>query len=195
MSVLAALGFEWLRVSLFFFPTVSSTISCPFVLTGRLISASFLSAISFSASDTIAVFYFSPIIISFGIANYRTVSKEILDNINIAITILLSVFFVMIDLIENKTVGQNRESNYVSNQSEQNFEKVKKETIDIILVDSIYSVLYLFISFLIQFIGTDNKELSVLLYIISIIVYSIVLIVVIHLLIILKRFRIILNYQ
>ena len=53
MSVLAALGFEWLRVSLFFFPTVSSTISCPFVLTGRSISASFLSAISFSASDTI----------------------------------------------------------------------------------------------------------------------------------------------
>ena len=141
------------------------------------------------------IFYLSPIIISFGIANYRTISKEILDNINIVITIFLSIFFVMIDLIENKTNGKIKEFNYVSDHSEQDIEKLKKETIDIILVDSIYSVLYLFISFSIQFIGTDNKELSVLLYIISIIVYSIVLIVVIHLLIILKRFRIILNYQ
>lgn len=143
----------------------------------------------------LAVFYLSPIIISFGIANFRTVSKEILDNINIVITIILSIFFVMIDLIENKHIRPIKEFNDALGHSEADFIKVKKETIDIILVDAIYSVLYLFISFSIQFIGTDNKEMSVLLYIISIIIYSIVLIVVIHLLIILKRFRIILNYQ
>lgn len=143
----------------------------------------------------LAIFYISPIIISFGIANYRMISKEILDNINIVITIFLSIFFVMIDLIENKTIGQTKEYNDVTNHCKQDIEKTKKETIDIILVDSIYSVLYLFISFSIQFIGTNNKELNVLLYIISIIIYSIVLIVVIHLLVILKRFRIILNYQ
>ena len=101
----------------------------------------------------------------------------------------------MIDLIDNKTIGKIKEFNDVSDHSEQDIEILKKETIDIILVDSIYSVLYLFISFSIQFIGTDNKELSILLYIISIMIYSIVLIVVVHLLIILKRFRIILNYQ
>ena len=116
-------------------------------------------------------------------------------HINIVITIFLSIFFVMIDLIENKTIGQTKEYNDVTNHCKQDIEKTKKETIDIILVDSIYSVLYLFISFSIQFIGTNNKELNVLLYIISIIIYSIVLIVVIHLLVILKRFRIILNYQ
>ena len=143
----------------------------------------------------LAIFYISPIIISFGIANYRMISKEILDNINIVITIFLSIFFVMIDLIENKTIGQTKEYNDVTNHCKQDIEKTKKETIDIILVDSIYSVLYFFISFSIQFIGTNNKELNVLLYIISIIIYSIVLIVVIHLLVILKRFRIILNYQ
>ena len=144
----------------------------------------------------LAIFYLSPIIISFGITNYKTVSKEILDNINIVITIFLSIFFVMIDLIENRTFKQLKQfDDTISEQNSKSFNSVKRETIDIILVDSIYSVLYLFISFLVQFIGTDNKELGILLYVMSVIIYSIVLIVVVHLLIILKRFRTILNYQ
>lgn len=124
----------------------------------------------------IIVFYIVPLILAIGIVRIRLIDKDIINNINIVLSIFVSMLFAMLSIL----------SGYEKNNNTQ-FSKVLDETNNTIIFETVLCIIILILSFIVLFI--NNFEYSISLIIISLIIYYLMFTIILHIFIIIKRMK------
>ncbi len=127
--------------------------------------------------------YIIPIVFSVTIGKNTIVSKEILDNLNIILSILISMFFAVLSILCSVDIGIKKEK----------YSQLVRETFESTIFEIIVCLLLLFVSFVVLFIG--NYKVSVMLQIVSSIIYYLAFIVILNILVIIKRIQVIFDYK
>lgn len=122
------------------------------------------------------VYYGCPILLAIGITRKKLIEKDLISNINIIISIFLSIQFAMLSII-----------NSFSKKNDANYLRLLDETYNSILFEIIECVVILLISFTMLFVDdfTHNKYL----FFLSWLLYTLIFIVILQLLIIIKRMK------
>lgn len=121
--------------------------------------------------------YAIPIIFAITISRKQCVSKDILDNLNIILSILISMFFAVLSIL----------CSINSKTKDEKYQLLLKETFTSTVFEIIICLLLLFASFSILFIG--KYENSIILQSVSILIYYLTMIVILNILIIIKRIK------
>lgn len=119
-----------------------------------------------------------PILFSIGIVQIRCVDKEILNNLNIVLSILIAMFFSVLSIL-SAIDGQIRRNEY---------QQLLTETFTTTIFEIILCLLLLLISFIVLFIGVFEK--TVILKIISGIIYYLTIVTILNILVIIKRIKV-----
>lgn len=119
-----------------------------------------------------------PILFSIGIVQIRCVDKEILNNLNIVLSILIAMFFSVLSIL-SAIDGQIRRDKY---------QQLLTETFTTTIFEIILCLLLLLISFIVLFIGVFEK--TVILKIISGIIYYLTIVTILNILVIIKRIKV-----
>lgn len=121
--------------------------------------------------------YILPIIISIGIVRIKTINVEIINNLNVVLSILIAMFFSVMSIIIN-----------FENEKSENYKKTLKETNNTIMFEILLSVCLLICTFIYMFI--EKIENKIILNIISLVIYYLSIVVLINIFIIMKRMHI-----
>ena len=127
----------------------------------------------------LASIFIVPILFSIGIVRMRCVDKEILNNLNIVLSVLVAMFFSTLSILcafEDK------------NSKNQTYKRLLKETFNAAIFEAIICLLLLFISFITLFIG--KFEQSLYLQIVSGSIYYLAFVAVLNILVIIKRLKV-----
>ena len=108
----------------------------------------------------------------------RCVDKEILNNLNIVLSILIAMFFSVLSIL-SAIDGQIRRDKY---------QQLLTETFTTTIFEIILCLLLLLISFIVLFIGVFEK--TVILKIISGIIYYLTIVTILNILVIIKRIKV-----
>ncbi len=125
-------------------------------------------------SKSIIIIYILPIIIAIGIARIKTIDVEIIDNVNVVLSILIAMFFSIMSIVIN-----------FENKHSGNYNKTLKETINTIMFEILLSVFLLISTFIYMFI--EKIENEVILFAISFIIYYLSIVVLVNIFILMKR--------
>lgn len=126
----------------------------------------------------IVIFYVVPILLAIGIVQISTITGNVVENINIVITILLTVIFAVLGILwgsadqlkgDNKTV------------------KVIKETINTVMFISVLNIFALILAFALLFVNLENP--SIVLIFLSGVEYTLIFMAILHLFIVIKRMK------
>lgn len=121
--------------------------------------------------------YIVPIFFAIWITLRQYVTKDILDEINLVITILTSMFFAFIGIIGSLNMDKKDE----------NYKRVVKETFNSTLFEIICCLILLLISFLIIFV--NDYDNVCFMKVTSILIYYLFIIVILNIFLILKRIQ------
>lgn len=124
--------------------------------------------------SALVIIYFLPIIISIGIARVKTIDVEIINNVNVVLSILVAMFFSIMSIIIN-----------FKNEKSENYKKTLEETNNTIMFEILLSVFLLICTFIYMFI--EEIENEKILLTISFIIYYLSIIVLINVFILMKR--------
>ena len=119
------------------------------------------------------LYYGIPALLAWGTVNKRTIDEVVINNVNIVITILLSVLFATLSTIAPL------------HGSEKEFEPLKAETINAIMFESLLCVFTLVLSFVVIFSSGFGRTIFCI--IVSWLIYYFVYVIVLQLLIVFKR--------
>ena len=120
-----------------------------------------------------------PVLFSIGILNIRCVDSEILNNLNIILSILIDMFFSKLSILCAFADKDNKNSKY---------KQLLKETFNATIFEALVCLLLLFISFVTLFIGEFKQSLY--LQIISGSIYYLAIVAVLNILVIIKRLKV-----
>lgn len=120
-----------------------------------------------------------PVLFSIGILKMRCVDKDILNNLNIVLSILIAMFFSTLSILCAFADKNDNNSRY---------KKLLNETFNATIFEVIICLILLFISFVTLFIG--KFEQSPYLYTISGSIYYLAIVVVLNILVIIKRIKV-----
>lgn len=120
-----------------------------------------------------------PLLFSVGIERIRCVDREILNNLNVVLSILVTMFFSTLSILCAFEDKNNKNSTY---------KQLLKETFNTTIFEAIVCLLLLFISFITLFIGEFKQSLY--LQIISSIIYYLAIVAVLNILVIIKRLKV-----
>lgn len=123
----------------------------------------------------IIVFYIVPAILAYAVTRTKCIDKDIIDNIIIVLSIMLSMLFAMLSIINGY---QRNDSKYV---------KVLDETNNSIMFQSVLCVVTLIISFAQFFVDTYDGEKTII--IVSFVLYYLMFVIILNTFIILKRMK------
>lgn len=123
------------------------------------------------------IIYILPIIIAIGIARIKTIDIEIINNVNVVLSILIAMFFSVMSIIINFENGKS-----VS------YKKTLKETNNTIMFEILLSVFLLICTFIYMFI--EKIENVIILFFISFVIYYLSIVVLINIFMIMKRMHI-----
>lgn len=110
------------------------------------------------------------------IVTNEIVDKDIINNLNIVLSILISMFFALLSILCSFSPKDNGRYNLVL-----------KETFNVVMIECILGVFLLIVSFVILFI--NQYSLSVWLFIVSILMYYLALIIFLNILLVIKRMK------
>lgn len=133
-------------------------------------------AIFKNCKGQIFVFYIVPLILAIGVVKIKLVDKDIINNINIVLSIFISMLFAMLSIV-NGYEKKNREL----------YAKLLDETNNTIIFEIILCIIILLLSFAVLFI--DNFANSIPLLITSLILYYLMFTIILHVFIIIKRMK------
>lgn len=129
----------------------------------------------------VTIFRGLPLILAICILNIKTIDKDIINNLNIVLSIFIAMFFSMLSIIAgNKTTEKSDRYNQILNQ-----------VINTLLYEITLCVILLLISFIQLFIGDFNT--SFINSGVSLLVYYLLIEIVLNILILLKRLSVIFN--
>ena len=120
-----------------------------------------------------------PALFSVGIVKIRCIDREILNNLNIVLSILIAMFFSTLSILCAFADKDNRKPMY---------KRLLKETFNATIFESILCLLLLFLSFVTLFAG--EFEQSLYLQIVSGCIYYLSIVAVLNILVIIKRLKV-----
>ena len=123
------------------------------------------------------IIYILPIIIAIGIARIKTIDIEIINNVNVVLSILIAMFFSVMSIIINFENGKS-----------ESYKKTLKETNNTIMFEILLSVFLLICTFIYMFI--EKIENVIILFFISFVIYYLSIVVLINIFMIMKRMHI-----
>jgi len=129
----------------------------------------------------IFIFFVVPLFLAVGIVKIKMIDKDIINNMNIVLSIFLSMLFAMLSILcsfSPKESGRTKNDNY---------NKLLKETFSTILFECVLCVFLLVLSFVELFV--DDFCVSWQLFVASIIIYYLVLVVLMNIFVIIKRVK------
>lgn len=127
-----------------------------------------------SNKSMLIIIYILPIIIAIGIVRIKTIDIEIINNVNVVLSILTAMFFSIMSIIINFKNGKS-----------ENYKKTLKETNNTIMFEILLSVFLLILTFIYMFIEKIKNE--IILLIISGVIYYLSILVLINVFIVMKR--------
>lgn len=125
---------------------------------------------------TLLVFTFVPITISIGCMLVKTIDEKVLDTINIALPIYIGLQFSVIGIICSLNTGNA------------DYEKIKEQTFNEILYESILSIITLIISIVLTCVDITTFSI-VWSYVVTFCVYYLLFNVILNTLIVFKRLK------
>lgn len=127
--------------------------------------------------------FVAPLVISIALAFIKCIDKDIIGNLNIILSLLISMFLSILSIL----CSFNRE---VENA---NYNQLLKETYNTTIFEIILCLLLLFISFIVLFIG-DFEE-TIKFKITSGVIYYLTMIMILNILVIIKRIKVLFDNQ
>lgn len=153
----------------------------------RKIIRQHLSIFSKSPLQVVAIFG-APFLIAITAAATHPLTAEIVNNLNVVLSILISMFFALLSILASlnfKSTDQNKVNDITLVRAAEKYNKVLKQTNNAILFESILAILLLIVSFSQLFIGNFAPTLK--LKIISAFVYYLTLILLLNIFVVIKR--------
>lgn len=126
------------------------------------------------------LYYGIPVLLAWGTVNKRTIDDVVINNVNIVITILLSVLFATLSTISPL------------HSSVKGFAPLKEETINTILFEALLCVFTLVLSFIVIFSSGYGR--TVFSVVVSSLIYYCVYVIILQLLVVFKRTSKLLKY-
>lgn len=126
------------------------------------------------------IFIFVPLLMSVAIVDIQCVDKAIVNNLNIVISIFLSMFFAMLSILSGMEFKREPQNDV--------YNKLLKETFNTIVFEIVFCIILLMFSFTLLFV--DNFTSGYLLKIISFLVYYLLLAVILNIFIVIKRIKV-----
>lgn len=127
--------------------------------------------------------YIIPVIFSITIGKNYVVNDGILDNLNIILSILISMFFAVLSILCSVDLGTKKDE----------YKQLVRETFESTIFEIVLCLLLLFVSFIVLFIG--KYDVNVILQVVSSVIYYLTFIVILNILVIIKRIQVIFDYQ
>lgn len=121
------------------------------------------------------VFYGTPLLLAFGIANYKLMDIKIIDNIVIVLSIIISMLFAVMSVL---TSFKGKDEHYTV---------VLKETFNAVIFEAILCILSLLLSFSVLFVG--EIETVWINYIFSLVIYYLIFTIVLNIFLVIKRIK------
>lgn len=153
----------------------------------RKIIRQHLSIFSKSPLQVVAIFG-APFLIAITATATHPLTAEIVNNLNVVLSILISMFFALLSILASlnfKSTDQNKVNDITLVRAAEKYNKVLKQTNNAILFESILAILLLIVSFSQLFIGNFAPTLK--LKIISAFVYYLTLILLLNIFVVIKR--------
>ena len=134
-------------------------------------------------------YYVLPAVLAFCISEIRTLDINLCQNINIVVSILISMLFAMLGIISSsKKQVSNNNINLDETNRKNKINKLYYETYNSIIFEIIICIAILFASFIVLFLnGISNIILNITF---STILYYLIFVVLLNILIVLKRLKI-----
>ena len=127
----------------------------------------------------LASIFVVPTFFAFAITQEHHVDKYVLNNLNIVLSILISMFFAILSIL--CAFGSKEQNNT-------NYTQLLKETFNATIFEATICIIVLFISFTKLFIG--EIEQTVILQIISGIIYYLAIVAVLNIFVVIKRLKV-----
>lgn len=119
-----------------------------------------------------------PLFLAIGITMVKCVDRDILNNLNIVLSIIIAMYFSVLSIL----------SAFSKENKSENYQKLLKETFNSTVFEAILCLLLLVVSFTILFIGYYSK--SIALYIVSVIIYYLSIVITLNTLVVIKRIKV-----
>lgn len=125
----------------------------------------------------VLIFFVVPFFLAFGVVQIKYINKDIINNINIVLSIFISMFFAMLSILGS-----------LSKSSKIQYNILLKETFNTIIFECILCIIVLLISFIQLFLDSYNPTLG--LFIVSLFIYYLIFVVVLNIFVVIKRIKI-----
>ena len=159
----------------------------------RKIMRQHLSIFSKSPLQVVSIFV-APLLIAIAAAATHPLTVEIVNNLNVVLSILISMFFAMLSILASlslKSTDQSKVEDVTLIRDAKKYNNVLKQTNNAILFESILAILLLIVSFSQLFIGSFAPTWK--LKIISAFVYYLTLVLVLNIFVVIKRIKALLD--
>ncbi len=127
-----------------------------------------------------------PMIISIIGAIYHPLSEGIVDNLNIVLSILISMFFAVLSILVSLTRKKGEKGKPLTPE-ERNYNTLLDQTFNAVIFESALCILLLVISFMQLFFNYFGP--GVLVTIVSVVVYYLAIVIVLNIFVVIKRIR------
>lgn len=137
-----------------------------------------------------------PLLIAIVAINKQVLSKDIVDTLNIVLSILISMFFAMLSILSalnHKTVSDEETNDVTAIAKAKKYNLLLKETFNAVMFECILCILVLATSFTLLFL--NDFSISWQLTLVSGIVYYLTLVLVLNIFVIIKRIKVLFDYK
>lgn len=127
------------------------------------------------AKGQVFVFYGVPILLALGVANYKLIDNDVVGNIVIVLSIIISMLFAMLSVLT------------CFNKDDRHYKQVLKETFNTVIFESVLCIFALMAAFAVLFVG-DIETIWVK-YCISFTIYYLIFTILLNIFIVIKRIK------
>lgn len=143
-----------------------------------------------------AVIFGVPLLLTIAALNEQILSKDIVDTLNIVLSILISMFFAMLSILSAlnfKAVNKNEKDDLLVTSKIERYNLLLKETFNVVMFECILCILVLAVSFTLLFI--NDFSVSWQLTFVSGIIYYLSLMIIFNIFVIIKRLKVLFDHR
>lgn len=143
-----------------------------------------------------AVIFGVPLLITIAALNKQALSKDIVDTLNIVLSILISMFFAMLSILStlnHKAVNEKEKNDVMAISKVEEYNLLLKETFNAVMFECILCILVLAVSFTLLFVNDFSASWQLTL--VSGVVYYLALVIVFNIFVIIKRIKVLFDYR
>lgn len=136
------------------------------------------------------VIFIVPFLLSISAISTQLLTKDIVNNLNIVLSILISMFFAILSILSSftyKSTDPKTVTDVSLRKKAEKYNKLLKQTFNAVIFESVLSIVVLILSFA-QLFSNDFSE-TWKLKVISLIVYYLALVIVFNILVVIKRMK------